>query len=291
MSLEVAGGQNITLSLPANGGSTPALAIEFEIKREYLASSQTATFRIYNLPESIRNLVWKDQYMWAQFRAIQFWAGYGTFAPLIFNGSILRAYTVRGSGELDNFTILECYDGGYQMTNGFTSTVITPGTPASRVIAQLAQTLPQVRGQPIVGSFPATNLRGEVLFGNTWDLIQRKSQGQAIIDNGQVKVLNMNETITGDIPLIDASTGLLGAPERTDALINFTTVFEPRVTVGQALQLKSTVNALFDGNYKVMGFTHSGRISEYGPAGEARTNISLWLGTQSLTPVAGTPIQ
>lgn len=280
LSLEVAGGQNVTIELPYR--------CEFEIVRDTLASSQTATFRIYNMKQSIRDLIWKDQYLWTQFRAIKFSAGYGSFTPVIFNGSIKQAYSEHGSGAQDGVTTIEAYDGAYQITNGLTNMTLAAGQPADQVIKTLAASLPNITGQPIVGSFPTTNLRGEVLFGNTWDMILKKSGGLGTIDNGQPKILNLNDVVTGSIPLIDASTGLLGAPKRTNAMVTFEMLFEPRITIGQALALKSSYNALLNGNYKVMGFTHRGRITDLGDPGEARTSVNLWLGTAALNPIAAT---
>lgn len=283
LSIEVAKGQNITVALP--------YAIEFEINRNTLASSQTATFRIYNMAESTRDLIWKDQYLWTQFRAIQFSAGYGNTTPLVFNGTIKQAYSEHPEGTENAVTVIEAYDGGYQITNGLTNMTIAVGASAQQTIMTLAKSLPGITGTPIVGSFPVTTKRGEVLFGNTWDMILKKSGGLGCIDNGQPKILNLNDTVTGTIPLIDASTGLLGAPKRTNAMITFDMLFEPRITIGQALALKSTFNSLLNGNYKVMGFTHRGKITDSGDPDKAKTTVNLWLGAGALNPIAGTLVQ
>lgn len=63
-------------------------------------------------------------------------------------------------------------------------------------------------------------------------------------------------------------------------------LFEPRLTIGQQVQLQSQTNRIFNGMYKVMGFEHSGMIS---PAvgGDCKSSVSLWLGTQVLETVTG----
>lgn len=280
LSIEVAGGQNVTLELP--------LSVEFTIERNSLASANTATFRIFNLGEKTRNLIYFDRYNITEFRAIQFRAGYKDFAPLIFNGTVRQAYSYRTG--VDMITEIEAYDGGFPMVNGFTSMTIGSGNTAAQVLRSLAASLPGITASPIIGTFNTINSRGEVLFGPTWDLINQKSNGLATIDNGQVKALQNNEVIEGEIPLIDSSTGLLGSPRRSDALLEFDLLFEPRLTVGQVLDLKSTTNPIFNGRYKVMGFSHRGIISP-AVAGDAVTSVSLWLGTQTLSVIAGTPVQ
>lgn len=282
LAVETAGGGNVTIELP--------FSVEFEIERKSLASANTATIKLLNLAPKTRDAIYKDRYALTEHRAVQFRAGYDDFTPLIFNGEVRQAFSYRAGGAVDVVTEIQAFDGGFAMVNGFTSMTLGAGQAAVDVLRSLASTLPGLTGKPIVGDFPGSNKRGEVLFGNTWDLIQRKSGGLAAIDNGQVKILRNDEAIEGGLPLIDASTGLLGSPKRSNALLEVELLFEPRLTVGQIVALKSSVNGLFDGTYKVMGFSHRGTISP-AVAGEARTTATLWLGTQPLSVIQGTALQ
>jgi hypothetical protein len=282
---EFSANKNVEITLP--------YTVEFQISRRSLTSAQTGTFRVYNLGADVRSAIQKDVFQFTQLRAIQFRAGYdspnGKFAPIVFNGTVLTAYSWR---EGENWiTEIEAFDGGYQMANANNvSLTLSPGAAASSVITQLAQQLPNLTGTPIVGSFPSTNLRGEVLFGNAWSLIVQKSNGLATIDNGQVKALNYNEVIQGEIPLISSETGLLGSPKRTTSTLEFDMIFEPRLTVGQIVRLESSTNRQFSRNWKVLGFDHQGTIS---PAvgGDCLTSVRLWFTTQDLQLVPGTPVQ
>lgn len=279
LAIEVAGGQKTEVTLP--------LTLDFEVRRNSQSSANTANFRIYNLHERTRNLIYFDRYNISEFRAIQLRAGYQTFTPLIFNGTVRQAYSYREGVNM--ITDIECYDGGFQMVNGFTSQTIGIGTAATEVIRSLASTLPGLTSQPIVGAFNTINKRGEVLFGNTWELISQKTGGLANIDNGQVKALQNNEVITGEIVEINSDSGLLGSPKRSDALLEFDMLFEPRLTIGQVVDLKSSTNRIFNGRYKVMGVIHRGTISD-AVAGNATTTVSLWLGTAVLEVIKGTAI-
>jgi len=266
----------------------PEFSIEFEVARKSAASSQTATFKIYNLGEKTRRLIFADKFDAANRpRAIQFRAGYESFTPLIFNGQIKEASSKRQG--VDMITTIECFDGGLAMAAGFSAVTVVGGTPIKDTLAQLASQVPNTTGKPIVGNFTGSSIRGKVLFGNTWNIIRQESQGLAIIDNGQVKILQPNEAIASDIPVITSASGLLGSPARSGALIEFDMLFEPRLTLGQIVQLESTTNSIYNGTYKVMGFTHSGMISP-SVCGPAKSTVQLWLGGEAIVLVNGNAV-
>ncbi len=279
--------QTITIAPSQN------LTIEFSVNRQSLSSSQQGLFIIKGLAPAIRDLIFKDQFNPADVRAIQFWAGYDTFAPLIFNGQVFWAYSEKAEGATETSTVINAWDGGYQQANGFTSGYGVPnmavpaGTDAGTVLRFLGNSLPGITGSAIVGLFPQTNKRGEVLFGNTWGLIQQKSGGQAVIDSGQVKALNLNEVIAGPIPVISSDDGLLGSPRRSGYLVEWDTLFEPRLTLFQAVELKSRVNPRFNGAFKVMGFKHRGVISP-AAVGDNITTFSILTGTAPFSVVQPT---
>lgn len=283
-----------TLTIPKN------LTIEFEVTRAFLSSSQEATFRVINLAERTRSRIQKDPYALTEFRAIQFRAGYEDFPiPLVFNGFVRSATSYRRGTEM--VTEINAYDGGLAMANGFTAQTIASGVSVRDLLTQLAKSLPRVAGAPIVGDFAGENLRGKVLFGNTWSLILQESGNLATIDNGQVKILNPDEAITAGIPLIDSSTGLLGSPKRTPTKLEFAMLFEPRLTIGQIVELRSTTNRLYNGTYKVTGFSHQGAAPSTGEdssasvtpvvGGQCVSNVSLFFGPSELRLVQGAVVQ
>ena len=54
-------------------------------------------------------------------------------------------------------------------------------------------------------------------------------------------------------------------------------IFEPRITVGQLVEIESSTASIFDGQFKVIGIHHAGIISG-AVAGEARTTLNLFIG-------------
>lgn len=281
LSVELANGQKTTIELP--------FTVEFEVRRETLASSQTATIKVYNLGERLRNLIYKDKFNVTEFRAVQLRAGYENFkAPLIFNGTILQAYSERQG--VNFITTLECYDGAFAMSNSYSSQTFGAGATREQVLRGLNSDLKGISGQPIIGNFPGRLARGSVYLGNTWNYIVQLSDGYASIDNGQLKILRPNEAIQSEIPLITSESGLLGSPRRADTMIEFEMLFEPRFSLGQVVGLQSEANSIFNGSYKVMGFVHTGVISP-SVGGECKTQVSLWTGTSPIVVVVGAPVQ
>jgi hypothetical protein len=286
-------------------GEVPPLTIEFDIRREYLASAQTATFTILNLGEETRNQIYKDRYDTAKYAALQFRAGYLSqqgIKPLLFNGTIRWAYSER-QGR-DYRTTIEAFDGGFAMANSFTSRTVYAGQTLEETLKALNQDMvglsatppgvwPKQKPDPIIGRFPQTNLRGNVLHGPTWKVLldNLPAGAHATIDNGQLKVLNFDEYMQfGLIPVLNSETGLLDTPRRSGATIVCRMLFEPRLTIGQSVLLESASNTIYNGEKKVIGFRHHGTISPSG-SGECYTEVALWQGTAALNPVIGTPIK
>ena len=264
--------------------------VDFEIQRNNWGASQYATFRIYNLKAKTRNRLYKDPYALTEYRAVQFRAGYSDdiSLPLCFNGFVLSASSYRRG--VDFITEITCYDGGQAMANGFIAQTVSSGISVQQILQSLANSLPRIAGTPIIGSFPTVNKRGKVLFGNTWEVILQEAGSLATIDNGQVKILNYNEAIQSDIPVIDASSGLLGSPRRTATSLDFDMLFEPRMTMGQIVELQSSSNEIFNGLYKVQGFTHRGTISPV-VAGNCVTTAKLFLGSSELAIIKANLVQ
>lgn len=259
-------------------------AVEFQIERKNLAAAQTATFLIRNLGEKTRNLIYKDRYAFNDYRGIQFSAGYEDIGkPQIFNGQVAQAYSERSG--VDMITTIECFE-GYAMANGVSFFTMGSGVKFSEILRKLNNDLPMVSNNPIIGDFPNVTSRGSTYIGNTWNYLLQTSNGLATIDNGQLKALQPNEAFEGGLPVITSESGLLGSPKRAETQIDMSMLFEPRLTVCQITELSSSTNAIFNGLYKVCGFTHAGIISPTG-TGERTTKVSLWKGEQAIKIVPG----
>lgn len=263
---------NITVELP--------ITCEFEIRRAALASSQTATFRLFNLGAKTRDLIQKDWFSAIQdVRAVQFRAGYGDDpTTMIFNGTMKQAQSRRASGGVDMITEIEAFDGGAAMANGSSLRTIAAGTQFTDLIKNLAKDLPGLAGTAFIGNIDGATKRGSAFAGNTWNYVFQLSNGLAVIDNAQLKILNPNEYIGQDIPDITSAAGLLGTPQRYLNMMRVTMLFEPNFTIGQLVNLNSSDLTKFNGVYKVMGINHAGRIVTSGRDAPRHTELTLWNG-------------
>lgn len=282
------GYETITITLP--------LTLDFEINRQFQAQAQTGDFKIKNLSPHTRDLLYKDWLGYLPQRTVQLRAGYPGFMPIIFNGWVQNGFSYRNSGETDTITELHCMDGVYQSTNG---TPPAQGVPTvggvsaatySQILNNLNASLPGSPPAAIIGNFPTKPVRGLALTGTTWDVVQTLSNNKATIDNGQLKCLQDDEVFqNAQLPVLNSDTGLLGAPRVSNATIEADFIFEPRVTLGQIIVLQSSVNRIFNGEFKVMGFVHRGTIS--GAVDQERiTTMTFWKGTAPFVVVPGTPI-
>lgn len=260
----------------------PEFTVDFVVRRDMLSTAQEATFRVYNLGPTTRDRIFKDLNTVptdgsgeAILRPLRFRAGYGDFQPLIFNGFVRSAVSYRDG--VNFITEIEGYDGGLGMSYGFTSATLSGPLDRPDILRFLEGRLPDTQGTPIIGSFPSSTRteRGVVLVGNTWDLIRRYSDDKALIDNGQLKVLDDHEAIRGEIAVISSDSGLLGSPRRGLNRMEVPMLFEPRFTLGQVVDLRSETWEAVNRTYRVAGFTHRGTISPV-VAGDCTTEVILY---------------
>jgi hypothetical protein len=259
----------------------PPFTMEFDITRNILTSANVSSIRIYNLSKNNRNQIRKNVNDYGDLRQITFTAGYGTNLPVVFTGNISQAWSVREGVNV--ITQVESFDGGFAFTNGLTNEQFPSGTPQSTIIASLAGSLPGVT-LGAIGNYPGVTSRGNSYSGTTTDLLRELTGGGFFIDNGKVNCLGDSECLQGEIELINSASGLLGTPVREQTILNFDMLFEPRLVIGQKIQLQSITESNFNGFYKVISIKHRGMISE-AVCGDAITSVGLFYGTQALTTV------
>ena len=121
--------------------------------------------------------------------------------------------------------------------------------------------------------------RPPAFLGNAIAVLKTYTGGNAIVDNNELIVIGEDEAIEGYVRVIDDETGLLGCPQRMDRSVKVNCMFEPRIVVGQAIEIKSKIEPTFDGQYKVWGVSHSGMMG-LAASGQCVTTVTLWTGFQ-----------
>lgn len=267
--------QHVTLKVD------PPFTLEFDIQRNVLSSANHASFRVYNLNANNRNQLRLNVDNYDIEREIRLVAGYGDNLPVVFKGNLTQAWSVR---EGVNFiTQLEAFDGGFAFKNGITAQQFPANTPQSTIIETLLASLPGV-DVGAVGSYPGSITRGNSYSGTTTDLLREITGGGFFIDNGKANCLGDSECLLGEIAVISAETGLLGTPVRENTILHFDMIFEPRLVIGQQIQLISKTDKEVTQLYKVISLHHRGTISE-AVCGSAITTVGLFAGTKALSTV------
>ena len=276
--------RNYILSIQTAGGwldITMPFTLSFMIIRNTLAQANTGRFTILNLSEDTRRKIYKDKYKTDVYKGIELRAGYGDrkeTLPLIFKGNIMQAYSQRNGVNFE--TQIEAYDAGFAYVNANTSRSFSAGTSDKQILETLIKDLPHISVGKI-GTFTDKLPKGNTMQGTTVELIKNISKSNFFIDNEKAYCLQENECFAGNIRLITSDTGLLGSPLREESLLTFSIIFEPRLQIGQYIQLQSTTEKLFNGEYKVIGVEHQGTISD-AQSGRCITKVSLYYGAQAL---------
>lgn len=121
--------------------------------------------------------------------------------------------------------------------------------------------------------------RPVVINGNSMAGLNTYAKGSAYIDNNEIKVLDLTDATEGQIPLINDESGLLGVPQRENGLLTLEMIFEPRIVVGQIIEVNSRILPMYNGQYKIFGLKHSGTISQ-SESGSVITELQMLVGSQ-----------
>lgn len=286
--LDVESGQIVsTGQYVPSGGFTKIdypLTIQFDIERTTSSSPNYGNFRITNLAQTTYERLAKDMYnindfgSGKEYRQVIFSAGYQELST-IFQGSLVEGWTERSGTEI--ITHLRCQDGLYQIANAYTSQTFQAGTSMNDIFKTLLQDLGLQQG--IVGTIPENQspLRAAAYNGNTFQLLRDNFNNRVFIDLEKTYLLADDEVILGQVPLISSETGLLGVPRRQNTYIQVDIIFEPRIQIGQIVEVVSKIDPRFNGQWKVQGIKHSGTISG-AIGGDCKTTLQLFYGTKAL---------
>lgn len=261
----------------------PPITCQFEVEQSVKGSSlSNASVTFTNLAPSTRNRLGKDKFTKVDYWQIIIMAGYGKTLIEVFRGNIQEGYSYKQGTEW--FTKLECYDGAYQVQNGFMSETFTKGTAIKDAIIQSVKNMPQllvgVLGGP--ASSETTPVRGRVVVGNPYNEIQKMTDGQAFISGESLYVLADNEVMPGDVFVLSGEDNKT-TPKRRDGYLEVDRIFSPELKVGRVAEIKSAVEK-YNGQYKIFGVKHSALFSQ-AEAGDATTTVSLFIGDKALLEI------
>ncbi len=292
--LQIQGQDGNIYQIGSDSGEGPLLTMEFSVSRASMASAQSGSFRIRNLPFEIRSAIGRDWYNMGAYRSLIVRSGYvGTPLSTIFNGLVIRVASYREEGGVDWITEIEGHDFSLVMGNSFSRwTIGSQDAPVTQtqVIDRLVQDLQfNVSKQDLnlgigyIGNFSA-NRYSYTANDYTWNLLQVETDRLSYIDNGKIYCLPNGDSFKGDLQLISSSTGLLGTPKRCQNSLSVEMIFEPSLVPGQQIYLDTNsdpkLNSLFNGAYIITGVQQAGVISQ---------TVNGKCKTVALLQLAGTP--
>ena len=255
------------------------ITCQLTVTRNVHADSCTANVQLFNLAPSTRAIIFQDVFQpdpktW---KYLHIEAGYGgdeNKMSLIFVGRIIQAYSHKSGGATDIITEIQAQ--ALDLIDCNTSHTFLSGTSFKEIYNTIAQDMPNC----IVGNTGALEgaIRTATTFdGNAFEELNKITAGHTFIDNGVINTIMDNEVIEVPVPTITDYNGLLETPVRKNASIFVKTLFEPTLEVAQLLEIESTVFPDYNGQYKVVGFTHNCLFSKT-QAGQRTTDIELLIG-------------
>lgn len=246
----------------------------FTVSMGLWTASNSITVQFYNLSLATQAKLWKDYGDASRFVRMEFYAGYQENMPLVFKGEFLFCHTEKQSGSTDYVTTAQAQASFDFFANTFINYTFFGGTDLKNIIATFAaESKNTYTGfiSPKIGALK----RPRTFIGQPMDLLKREYGGyQIFIENEELHILDENEVIPGEIQVITSDSGLLGSPKRSDEIVEITTIFEPGLKSGQAVEVLSYSEPWFNQFYKIFSITHQGTISG-GVASKVTTKCTL----------------
>lgn len=257
---------------------TNPFTCHINVNRGVLSDSQKCSIQITNLSPSTRKKIFKDAFAdtlnperWSY---VHVEAGYNGQLALIFKGRILQAYSSRSGGSTDVITEIQAMY--LDAIDCMCSYTFKAGTSKVEAFQTIATNIPNVViGN--VGELSGTFQTDTTFDGNALECLNSLTGGAAHIDNGVLNCILNNEVIDVPVPIIGDDTGLLDTPMRRDANLEVKMLFQPDLMVNQLLEIQSSLQPDFNGQFKVVGFTHDLNFGEAN-SGTRTTTVNLYIG-------------
>lgn len=251
----------------------PPLTLEFDITRKIYGSANDSVITVYNLGEKTRDNIRKNSWDTGDIRNVRLRAGYGDNLPTVFVGNITQCWS--GRSKTNFLTEIISFDAGFAFATATLSQEFPEGTSRRTILENFVDSLQSAgisKGK--IGDYPGEITRGNSFSGSTTEILRELSGGGFYIDNGVANVLRDNEVLQGELTVITAETGLLNVQMLRQSVVTVEILFEPRIIVGQFVQVRSDDSKFLNDDYKVVGVNHRGTISE-AVAGDATTVLEL----------------
>lgn len=252
---------------------TNPITMKFQVNRSIFAEINGATIELYNLSLDTYRQLFFD-YFNIEKRAVILEAGYDVNnMSIIFIGDMWSCYTSRVGTE--TITRIECIVGWKELSVRTDATLANASR--NQILRYAANDM--LMDIKIYSGEDTKFSRPVSIEGSSYKTIQKYSDNDVFIDNKTIYVLSDDDAFEGLVPVIDDESGLLGVPQHEDAILKVDIIFEPRLMIGQIVDIQSRVAPMFNGQYKIYGIRHEGEISD-AESGQATTTLEMLVGSQ-----------
>ena len=290
------------------------IGINFTVERAINVINNKATIEIYNLNKNAKRFLLQDIYSVPKiykylpngdleldakgnpkydlnYRFINLRAGYmgidgqKKIFDQIFVGNLMEGGSGRQGTEF--ITKLYCQENGYfnQSSAGFINKSFNGAIEEDfmkEALNRLGYGFQSLIASEKTKAELKNSLPPRTFIGKSQKLLRNKYGLDFFTDRGMpflLKEFEALESITSMIQVINSDTGLIGSPIRKDTNIEVRMMFEPRIALGQIIELQSATTSEYNGQYKVVAIKHKGPISA-SEEDDLITTLELYIGLQ-----------
>lgn len=234
------------------GRSWSDLKIEFQVSRSLSRDPNTCQVKLYNLDEVSLGIIQ------ATGAFIQVLAGYKPFPSLIFSGNVAKRGVTIEKNDVDRVVTIEAGDGELSNTSSRFDWHYAAGTPVNLILANIIVNLGVGLGPGSPTLPPKVLPNDRTFYGKATDALDElvgEAGGSWSIQDGNLELL-LGDQPTAELAVsLTPSSGLIGAPQRTDKGISIKSLLHPDIRPGRPLHILSE---------RVIGFFKPKTVSHSG---------------------------
>lgn len=208
------------------------LRVQFEVVKDHQSTPNSATIKIFNLNDQ------HQQQIRTEFDDVILNAGYEGAEAVLFRGNIRHVYRYRDKN--DWVVELDCGDGDRDFRGAVVNETLAAGVSDTQLVERVCGSFSTTKKGSVKGIGATGRLRGKVISGNARDVLNDISKQHGCnwsIQNGQLQIVKVNGVLDSEAVLINAETGMLGAPEQDDKGIKVKSLMNPLFQINGRLKL------------------------------------------------------
>lgn len=222
----------VILGRAGSGLMIENLRVQFEVVKDHQSSPNSANIKIFNLNDQ------HQAQIRAEFTDVTLNAGYEGAEAVLFRGNIRHVYRYRENN--DWIVELDCGDGDRDFRGAVVNETLAAGVSDTQLVERVCGSFSSTKKGAVKGVGATKRLRGKVISGNARDVLNdvaRQHNCSWSIQNGQLQIVEVNGVLDNEAILVNADTGMLGAPEQDDKGIKVKTLLNPLYQINGRIKL------------------------------------------------------